>query len=50
MSPGLNPECPRVNATNLDPDLDQNYSVSRAFETESFVPSWRKWLSLEIKK
>ena len=32
LSPDSNPVCLRVNATNLNPDLDQNASVNGAIE------------------
>ena len=33
LSLDLNPEYPRVNATSLDPDLDQNPHVNSALES-----------------
>ena len=32
LSPDLNPVCLRVNATNLDQDLDQNPCVNGAYD------------------
>ena len=39
LSPDLNPVCLRVNATNLDQDLDQNARVNGAIDANSHTPS-----------